>query len=189
MAAGLCRSHDKPPASTSPRRNNLMHAPQLTCAHVWPPCIVDDASSASFARFPAVVSVSFSISTARLKIAATSTSKDKPPTNASQRGNSLVYAPNAICDDLWLTWPAVQERAIADGTVLVFDVITSVGNLFLAFNTMIQVHNTVGLSRALVVFQSISPNLNPQEDKYVTYRSRSLTRSFGSRTSLRYLYT
>ncbi|CAM9329392.1 unnamed protein product, partial [Laminaria digitata] len=47
-------------------------------------------------------------------------------------------APNASCNDLWLSWPAMQERAISAGTVLVWDVMTSVGNLFLAFDTMMK---------------------------------------------------
>lgn len=55
------------------------------------------------------------------------------------RSNSFVYAPNTTCDDVWLSWPAVQERAFTDGTVLVFDVFNSVGNLFLAFDIMIKV--------------------------------------------------
>lgn len=59
--------------------------------------------------------------------------------NPSRQGNGLVYAPNASCDDLWLSWPAMQERAIIDGTVLVWDVITSVGNLFLVFEAMMKV--------------------------------------------------
>lgn len=57
----------------------------------------------------------------------------------SQRGNSLVYAPNATCDNVWLSWPAMQEGAIAAGTVLVYDVIPSVGNLFITFNSMMKV--------------------------------------------------
>lgn len=61
------------------------------------------------------------------------------PTSPSERGNSLVYAPNATCDDFWRSWPAVNEKAIADGTVLVFDVFNSVGNLFVTFDAMIKV--------------------------------------------------
>lgn len=38
----------------------------------------------------------------------------------------------------------MQERAIARGTVVVFDIITSVGNLFLTFDTLMKVR-TVGL--------------------------------------------
>ena len=52
---------------------------------------------------------------------------------------NLVYAPHATCNDIWLSWPAMQERAIARGTFLVFDVITSVGNLFIIFDTLMKV--------------------------------------------------
>lgn len=61
------------------------------------------------------------------------------PINPSERGNSLVYAPNTTCDDFWLSWPPIQERAMADGTVLIFDVFNSVGNLFVTFDLMIKV--------------------------------------------------
>eukprot|EP00904_Undaria_pinnatifida_P009916 jgi/Undpi1/6054/HiC_scaffold_20.g08539.m1 len=60
------------------------------------------------------------------------------PTHANGRQDNLVYAPNAKCNSLWLSWPATQERAIAAGTVLVFNVSTSVGNLFLIFGIMIK---------------------------------------------------
>lgn len=61
---------------------------------------------------------------------------DKPETD-------LVYARNAICDDFWMSWPAVQNRAIAHGTVVVFDVFASVGNLFLTLNVLMKVYKTV----------------------------------------------
>ncbi|CAN0238848.1 unnamed protein product, partial [Ectocarpus sp. 13 AM-2016] len=38
-------------------------------------------------------------------------------------------ADNYLCDEYWTSWPAVQERAIADGTVMVWHMGTSVGNL------------------------------------------------------------
>ncbi|CAN0223206.1 unnamed protein product, partial [Scytosiphon promiscuus] len=33
------------------------------------------------------------------------------------------------CDALWTSWPQVQERAIADGTVMVWSMKKSVGNV------------------------------------------------------------
>lgn len=67
------------------------------------------------------------------------------PTHANGRQDNLVYAPNAKCNSLWLSWPAMQERAIAAGTVLVFNVSTSVGNLFLIFGIMIKVTTKYGV--------------------------------------------
>ena len=50
-----------------------------------------------------------------------------------------MFAPNEICDDFWLSWPAIHRRAITHGTVVVFDVFASVGNLFLTLNILIKV--------------------------------------------------
>lgn len=66
-------------------------------------------------------------------------SEEIEPIQANRQQDSFVYAPNATCDDLWLSWPAMQEKAIAAGTVLVYDVITSVGNLFISFGALIKV--------------------------------------------------
>ncbi|CAM9182432.1 unnamed protein product [Ectocarpus sp. 8 AP-2014] len=41
--------------------------------------------------------------------------------------NQLVHAPaDSECDELWRTWPAMQESAIANGTVVVFDLVSRV---------------------------------------------------------------
>ena len=60
-------------------------------------------------------------------------------TDLGKQINSFVNAPNATCDNIWLSWPAMQERAITRGTFVVFDVIASVGNLFLTFGTLMKV--------------------------------------------------
>ena len=57
----------------------------------------------------------------------------------TEQVNSFVNAPNATCDNIWLSWPAMQERAITRGTFVVFDVIASVGNLFPTFGTLMKV--------------------------------------------------
>lgn len=57
----------------------------------------------------------------------------------THRRDSFMYAPDATCDDVWLSWPAMQERAIARGTVLVFNLHDSVGNLFRTLNLVMQV--------------------------------------------------
>lgn len=98
--------------------------------------------SASPALLLFVTLIPFASSSAGLAIAADRHGRvENALFNPSQRGDSLVYAPNATCGDLWLSWPAMQERAIESGTVLVFDVMTSVGNLFVAFKTMIKVRH------------------------------------------------
>lgn len=56
-----------------------------------------------------------------------------------QQHSNFVYAPNASCDEMWLSWPAMQEGAMARGTFIVFDAISSVGNLFIIINTVMQV--------------------------------------------------
>ena len=60
-------------------------------------------------------------------------------TNPDNRRHGVVYAINATCDGFWLAWPAVQERAIARGTVVVFDLNDSVGNLFRTLALLMQV--------------------------------------------------
>lgn len=59
-----------------------------------------------------------------------------------QQRNGFVYAPNDICQEFWLLWPAVNEKAISDGTFLIFDVFPSIGNLFLALKDLLQVRIT-----------------------------------------------
>ncbi|CAM9750176.1 unnamed protein product [Ectocarpus sp. 13 AM-2016] len=54
--------------------------------------------------------------------------------------NQLVNAPaDSECDELWRTWPAMQESAIANGTVVVFDLVSRVGNAFMDLRNVIQV--------------------------------------------------
>lgn len=107
---------------------------------------------------------SFASSAANANVASTrNIIGNATPTNPRERGNSLVYVPNATCDDVWMSWPAVQERAIADGTVLVFDTSQAVGNLFLAFERMMKVCSCDSrertTNRALTVFL-LALNLN-----------------------------
>lgn len=42
---------------------------------------------------------------------------------------TFVRSSTGECDALWGSWPEVQERAIADGTVMIWNMTTSVGNL------------------------------------------------------------
>lgn len=37
------------------------------------------------------------------------------------------------CDELWSTWPAMQDRAVANGTVLIWKMGTSIGNIMKTF--------------------------------------------------------
>ena len=62
--------------------------------------------------------------------------------DSNGRTTSLVYAPNARCDDIWLSWPAMHDKAIADGTYIQFYVGSSVGNLFIVFDTVMKVRET-----------------------------------------------
>lgn len=51
----------------------------------------------------------------------------------------FVHEPEATCSAYWRSWPAVQEKAIADKTVIVFDILPSVGNLFIALRSLAKV--------------------------------------------------
>ncbi|CAN0352336.1 unnamed protein product [Ectocarpus sp. 6 AP-2014] len=55
-----------------------------------------------------------------------------------ERTDRFVHTAGDDCDPMWTSWPAVQEAAIANGTVLVFDIYASVGNLFLTFHSIIK---------------------------------------------------
>ncbi|CAN0008770.1 unnamed protein product [Ectocarpus fasciculatus] len=59
---------------------------------------------------------------------------------AQGAANHLVHAPaDSECDELWRTWPAMQDSAIANGTVVVFDLVARVGNAFMDLRHIIQV--------------------------------------------------
>ena len=69
--------------------------------------------------------------------------EERAQTHIHDGRHSFMYAPHATCNDFWLSWPAMQERAIARGTVVVFDMHDSVGNLFRTLNLLIQVRPEV----------------------------------------------
>lgn len=46
------------------------------------------------------------------------------------RPDLFVYAPERTCSAFWTPWPAQQEKSVSDGTVIVYDVAPTVGNLF-----------------------------------------------------------
>ena len=69
--------------------------------------------------------------------------EDRVQTYIHDGRHSFMYAPHATCNVFWLSWPAMQERAIARGTVVVFDMHDSVGNLFRTLNLLIQVRPEV----------------------------------------------
>ena len=87
-----------------------------------------------------VTHVSFTGSSPGIEIDATPISSEGNAASTPHNPRTgLVHAPDATCDDFWLSWPAMQERAIAQGTVVVFNVFASVGNLFLALDLLMQV--------------------------------------------------
>lgn len=61
----------------------------------------------------------------------------------SLRDNAFLHTEGA-CDVLWTSWPGVQERAIADGTVMVWDMKTSVGNLMRTLTFILPVSKPPG---------------------------------------------
>lgn len=43
------------------------------------------------------------------------------------------------CDEAWRAWPSMQDSAISEGNVMVFQLFASVGNLFIMLSNAIQV--------------------------------------------------
>lgn len=59
---------------------------------------------------------------------------------APARADDLVRAPSASdCGEVWRTWPVVQRNAVQSGNVMVFDLVSRVGNAFLDLRSVIQV--------------------------------------------------
>lgn len=58
----------------------------------------------------------------------------------ARRADDFVRAPaDRGCDALWRTWPAVNKRGVDSGTVMVFDLVSRVGNAFMDLKSVIQV--------------------------------------------------
>lgn len=43
------------------------------------------------------------------------------------------------CDEVWASWPAVQEAAVEKGTVVMFGLFPAVGNIFIVLENLIKV--------------------------------------------------
>lgn len=56
------------------------------------------------------------------------------------RGDDFVRAPaDRGCETVWRTWPSVQKKGVDSGTVMVFDLVSRVGNAFMDLKGVIQV--------------------------------------------------
>lgn len=69
------------------------------------------------------------------------------PFMPTPRDGAFLHAEGA-CDDLWTSWPQIHKRAIADGTVMVWDMKTSVGNLMRTLTLILpvrKVHHSLRL--------------------------------------------
>lgn len=51
----------------------------------------------------------------------------------------LVPAPDVACSPFWSTWPGVQARGLENANVIVFNIFNSVGNLFIALQSLMEV--------------------------------------------------
>lgn len=65
-------------------------------------------------------------------------------TNLSQDSSDelarlFVYEPEADCSEYWAAWPAVQDRGVAHGTIIVLDIFASVGNVFYVLRALMRV--------------------------------------------------
>lgn len=72
--------------------------------------------------------------------------EDSPEVDVRLDGNAggdashlFVNAPESICDDLWASWPSIQESGLANKNVIVYKPLASVGNDFLRLQTLISV--------------------------------------------------
>lgn len=57
----------------------------------------------------------------------------------------LVKAPGSTCDEIWTTWPDIQEMGLAGGNALIFRVFPSVGNVFMVLDSAISVKQALAL--------------------------------------------
>eukprot|EP00903_Cladosiphon_okamuranus_P009201 g8787.t1 len=59
---------------------------------------------------------------------------------APARIDDLVHSPSGTgCGEAWRTWPTVQHDAVKRGTVMVFDLVSRVGNAFLDLRGVIEI--------------------------------------------------
>lgn len=64
---------------------------------------------------------------------------------APARADDLVPGLSANgCGEVWRTWPTVQNNAVERGTVMVFDLVSRVGNAFLDLRQVIGVSDVTG---------------------------------------------
>ncbi|CAN0047547.1 unnamed protein product, partial [Pylaiella littoralis] len=56
---------------------------------------------------------------------------------------------NEVCSEVWASWPAIQEFAVAKGTVIVFHAFPSVGNLFIVLLHLMKVARLLQLGLVL----------------------------------------
>lgn len=50
-----------------------------------------------------------------------------------------MNAPDSVCDELWASWPDLQEKGLSTQNVLVYKIVPAVGNLFLDLASAIAV--------------------------------------------------
>lgn len=59
--------------------------------------------------------------------------------DAGQTTDAFIRVTGEECNHIWTSWPAIQEASLARGTILVFDVFPSVGNLFIILHLVVKV--------------------------------------------------
>lgn len=72
----------------------------------------------------------------------------------------FVNAPDSDCDDLWASWPTIQESGLANKNAIVYKPLASVGNDFLRLQTLISVSNSVRVWLAGAIFFGHKPCLS-----------------------------
>lgn len=91
-----------------------------------------------------------------LPIDAAAGQQPPPATNAKsvQHETRFVRTVDDQCDLSWASWPAMNEAALANGTLLMFDLFPSVGNVLMVLGYVVQVNISVGRSIPVVVCDS-----------------------------------
>lgn len=68
---------------------------------------------------------------------------DTVPPEPLREDSFVRTADVGMCNELWSTWPAVQERAIENGTVMIWKMGTSIGNIMKTFMFVLPVRSLV----------------------------------------------
>lgn len=73
------------------------------------------------------------------------------PVNRYDTTGHLVNAPDSTCDEMWTSWPDIQEKGLVGKNVLVINIFPSVGNLFIVLEAAISVSMLLATLLRLII--------------------------------------